>query len=79
MHTPCSTQPILHDLTFTGIITFDARYNSWGSSLYSFVHPPVTSALRSKYPPQHFVLKHPESSVLRASNYTRLWECRRNV
>jgi hypothetical protein len=43
---------------------FSEEYRSWSSSLWSFLHPPVTTPLRPKYSPQHPILKYPRPTFL---------------
>jgi hypothetical protein len=46
------------------VVILDGKYTLWSSLLCSFLQPLVTSSLRSKYSPQHPVLKHPQSMFL---------------
>jgi hypothetical protein len=41
------------------LIILDEKYLLWSYSLSRLLEPPVIICPRSKYPPQHPVLKHP--------------------
>ena len=61
----CYMSHLLILLDFITRIIFDEEYRSLSSSLCSFLHSPVTLVpLRSKYSPQHPILKHPQTTFL---------------
>ena len=58
----CPVHLILLDFITSTIL--GVEYKSFGSSLCNLLHSPVTSSHpRSKYSPQHHVLKHPQLFV----------------